>query len=107
MTEHEAPPGAIIPPRIGPIGLDLPDGWWLVGDGVLEDGDTWDVDCLVVRRRMVQVTVEARPGDRVIVISGDLWEAALDDLDVDPDHDVVDSGPYRLFDAFTNAVVAE
>lgn len=99
MTAHEAPPGAIIPPRIGPIWLDLPDGWWLIrGDNAaVLSSDEWEVTtpyrltvtddawrkpdayetaydtAVIVRRCKVQVTVDATPGDRVVVLDEHGW----------------------------------
>lgn len=107
MTDTTPPKGAIIPPKIGEIGLDLPDGWWLMhgGDaGALPDGwesipvSYWaagkdgerrgwlatpvsdnDPDLRhFVRRRIVKVTVDARPGDWVVVMSSQAMDGIRD-----------------------------
>ncbi len=126
MTDStEAPPGAIIPARIGEngeIGLDLPEGWWLMAGedvGALPY-DAWEAASVtypeawgsvigwgstgrvVVRRRTVQVTVDARPGDRVVVLSPEMYEYIHND-----------SAPWTeeqsraVHDAYERAVVAE
>lgn len=106
MTDTTPPPGAIIPPRIGPIKLigRLPDGWWLmIGEDVNQLGHEWEATTLaaifrestqrwvvcgrnwwlvdypvIVRRRTVQVTVDCRPGDRVVVLSPEAMDGITD-----------------------------